>query len=144
VVCAEDWPRWSGSVDLPGHDFGDAFAQTYRDACAAWPRGEVAAAFHTVPVSAAPVLLLSGGQDPVTPPRHGTRVALALGPLARHVVVPQAGHGVLALGCMRDVLFRFIDEVDDAAALQVDASCAKAMPRASVFVPVARAQGLNP
>jgi pimeloyl-ACP methyl ester carboxylesterase len=144
VVCAEDWPRWSDSVDRPGRDFGDAFAQTYRDACAPWPRGEVAAAFHTVPASAVPVLLLSGGLDPVTPPRHGARVAQALGPLARHVVVPQAGHGVLGLACMRDVLFRFIDAPDEATALQVDASCARAIPRAGVFVPVARAEAVHP
>ncbi len=144
VICAEDWPRWSSNADLPGHDFGAAFAQTYRDACAYWPRGEVAPAFHALVPSAVPVLLLSGGLDPVTPPRHGARVAQALGPLARHVVVPQAGHGVLGLGCMRDVMFRFIDAQDEAAALQVDASCANAMPRAGVFVPVARAQGPKP
>jgi hypothetical protein len=45
----------------------------------------------------AATLLLSGGIDPATPPRHGARVAQALGPKARHVVVPNAGHGLLAL-----------------------------------------------
>jgi fermentation-respiration switch protein FrsA (DUF1100 family) len=95
-------------------------------------------AFYTVPVSASPLLLLSGGLDPVTPVRHGARMAKALGPNALHVVVPNAGHGVMPLDCMRDVLFRFIDTPDDAAALAVDASCAKNIPRPSTFVPVAR------
>jgi pimeloyl-ACP methyl ester carboxylesterase len=48
----------------------------------------VPADFYRVPASPVPVLLLSGAIDPVTPPRHGQRVAQALGGNARHVVVP--------------------------------------------------------
>ena len=54
----------------------------------------------------------------------------ALGPKARHVVVPNAGHGVMALGCMRDVVFRFVDAADDARRCAVDAGCATAHPAA--------------
>ena len=97
------------------------------------------AAFYTVPALAAPALVLSGGADPVTPPRHGARTAQALGASARHVVVPEAGHGVMALPCLRDALFRFIDADTDAAAQQVDAGCAKAVPRPPAFVPLAPA-----
>ena len=79
--------------------------------------------------------MLSGGADPVTPPRHGERVTRALGPQARHVVVPQAGHGVMGLACMRDVLFRFIDADTDEQALGVDAGCALAIPRPPAFMP---------
>jgi len=120
----------------PGADFGDAFAELYQRTCAYWPRGTVPAAFYRVSASAAPVLVLSGGLDPVTPPRHGQRVAQALGARARHVVVPNAGHGVLKLGCLRDVLFRFIDAAQDADASAVDAGCAAAIPRPPAFVPV--------
>ena len=94
-----------------------AWRALYREVCAGWPRGEVPAAFYALPPAPAPTLLLSGGIDPATPPRHGERVAQALGPMARHVVVPNAGHGVLAIGCMRDVVFRFVDAADDAEAL---------------------------
>ncbi|HRD85899.1 MAG TPA: alpha/beta hydrolase, partial [Rubrivivax sp.] len=59
-----------------------------------------------------------------------------LGPRARHVVVEQAGHGVLGLGCMRDVVFRFVDADDDTQALAVDAGCARTLPRPTVFKPV--------
>ena len=55
----------------------------------------------------------------------------------------QAGHGVLALGCMRDVLFRFIDAADDAGAGAGDAACATAIPRPPAFVPLA-ASGATP
>ncbi len=136
VVCAEDLGRPDGAALPPGADFGSAFAELYQQACAFWPRGEVQAAFYTVSASPAPVLVLSGGLDPVTPPRHGERVARALGAKARHVVVPHAGHGVMNLACMRDVLFRFIDAPDDAAAHDVDARCAAGIPRPPVFMPV--------
>jgi hypothetical protein len=79
--------------------------------------------------------VLSGGADPVTPPRHGQRVTQALGAQARHVVVPQAGHGVMSLPCMRDVLFRFIDAATNADALQVNADCAAGIPRPALFTP---------
>jgi hypothetical protein len=51
------------------------------------------------------------------------------------VVVPNAGHGTLSLGCMRDVVFRFIDAVDPAQALAVDAGCVGAVPRPPAFLP---------
>jgi hypothetical protein len=64
-------------------------------------------------------------------------VAGLLGSRAQHVVVPQAGHGVMAMGCMRDVMFKFIDAANDAEAAKVDTSCANAIPRPSAFIPVA-------
>ncbi len=133
VVCAEDAPRLDVATDPPGADFGDSFAALYRGVCAQWPRGEVPADFTQMPAAQSPVLLLSGGIDPATPPRHGARVAAALGAKARHVVVPHAGHGVLAIGCMRDVLFRFVAADTDADALAVAADCAARMPRPTPF-----------
>jgi alpha-beta hydrolase superfamily lysophospholipase len=135
VVCAEDLPRLAQATDQPGRDFGKAASGLYERVCAQWPRGELPAAFYTVPPAPAATLVLSGGADPVTPPRHGERVTKSLGSKARHVVVPQAGHGVMSLPCMRDVLFRFIDAADDADALAVDAGCAAGIPRPALFVP---------
>ena len=141
VVCAEDVPRLADSADKPGPDFGIEFAAMYRRMCSAWPRGDVPAAFYGVGPSRAPVLLLSGGLDPATPPRHGERVARALGPMALHVVVPNAGHGVMAIGCMRDVVYQFIDASDDKDAMAVDASCVKAIPRPPSFAPITLPSG---
>ncbi len=137
VICAEDMPRLAAGSEAPGADFGTAFADLYRRVCAGWPRGEVPAAFYTLPTAQSATLVLSGGADPVTPPRHGERVVRALGAKARHVVVREAGHGVMALPCMRGVLFRFIDAADDASALAVKAECAQALPRPPAFVPLA-------
>ncbi len=139
VVCAEDVPLLGRAGDKPSVDFGNEFARFYERLCSGWPRGEVPAAFYGIAKSSVPVLVLSGGIDPATPPRHGARVALALGPLARHVVVANAGHGVLGVDCMRDVVFRFIDAVDDSEAAAVDAGCAAGVPRPLAFRPVAPA-----
>ncbi len=152
VVCAEDMgpqaplpvapvaapaATSSARAALPAAStvFGASLASLYQQVCADWPRGEVPAAFYTLPRAATPTWLLSGGLDPVTPPRHGERVARALGPLARHIVVANVGHGVAGLACMREAISRFITTDDDAAALAVDASCADAMPRALAFMP---------
>ncbi len=134
VVCAEDMPRATAVAETAA-DFGAGLAPLYRQVCAAWPRAEVPAAFYDTRIAPVPVLLLSGGIDPATPPRHAARVAQALGANARHEVVPNAGHGLLSLPCLRDVVFRFIDAGSDAAALQVNTACAQAIPRPSPFQP---------
>lgn len=136
VICAEDVPRLAMAADAPGADFGDTVAGLYRSVCADWPRGDVPVAFYTMGASPAPVLVLSGGLDPATPPRHGERAAAALGSKARHVVVPNAGHGVMGIGCMRDVLFRFFDAREADEALKVDTACVESIPRPMAFTPV--------
>lgn len=146
VVCSEDIaaPAASAPVGAAVADAnratvpGPDLAQVYRQVCAAWPRGQVPAGFNQVAASPAPVWLLSGGLDPVTPPRHGARMAQALGPLARHSVVPAWGHGVLALGCAGEALQRFVAApVAAQAAAQADAAladCAAGVGRPPAFV----------
>ena len=141
VVCAEDLPRLDPAGPAAATDFGSGLTDLYVQACAAWPRGPVPAGFYTVPVSPSPVLLLSGAVDPVTPARHGQRVAQALGARARHVAVPNAGHGVMGLGCLRDLVYRFVDAPDDAAALALDAGCAQGVPRPALFTPPGQGEG---
>ena len=137
VICAEDAPRMSAASVAATRDFGDGLAPLYAQACATWPRASVPEAFYKIGPAATPVLLLSGGIDPATPPRHAARVAQALGAKARHVVVPNAGHGLLGSGCVPDVLYRFIDAADDAQALALDTACITTIPRPGAFVPSA-------
>jgi pimeloyl-ACP methyl ester carboxylesterase len=139
VICSEDVPRLPAASG-PASDQG---AQgLYRAVCAQWPRGEVPPAFYTIPRSPAPVLLMSGGLDPVTPPRHAERVAKALGAKARSVVVANNGHNVMAIACMRDAVFRFIAAPTEAEALAVDLGCAAKVPRPPAFVPPLPARGV--
>lgn len=148
VVCAEDLPRLEKASDQPGADFGNADALLYAQVCKQWPRAEIAPAFYSMTAAPSPVLLLSGGADPVTPPRHGERATKALAAtnakLVQHIVVPEAGHGVMAVGCMRELLFRFIDAKTDALALPQDAACAIKIPRPGAFLPVQASKGTQP
>jgi len=135
VVCSEDLPRLDRATDPPGRDYAMLDRAHYQAACDSWPRAAVPAAFYTLPKAPVPVLLLSGGADPVTPARHGERVARALGAQARHVVVPAAGHGVLSLPCMRQAAHAFIDAETDAQALALPMDCARQTPRPLAYVP---------
>jgi pimeloyl-ACP methyl ester carboxylesterase len=139
VVCAEDVPRMAAPSG-PASDQGAS--GLYRAVCAHWPRGEVPPAFYTIPPSTVPVLLLSGGLDPVTPPRHAERVEKALGSKARAVVVANNGHNVTAIACMRDAVFHFINAATDAQAQAVDTGCAAKVPRPLAFQPLLPARGV--
>ncbi len=132
VICSEDMPQVPAGEPAQG-DFA-SLADRYREACRDWPRAVLPAAFHRVGLSTVPVLLLSGAADPVTPPRHAQRVAAALGPRARHVVIAAAGHGQLALPCVRELVHRFVDAEDEVGALEVRDGCPRERPWPPVFV----------
>jgi hypothetical protein len=129
-----------GSGDRPGADFGDAFADVVPPVCADWPRGACRADFYKLAPAPAATLVLSGGSIPRRRRATARASAAALGAKARHVVVPNAGHGVMALGCMRDVLFRFIDADSDDEALR---STPAASPRSRARACRAGAAGVG-
>lgn len=123
VVCSEDAPRWV-QQDVPDAVLertylGTSFMQGMRSVCEIWPRGVVDADFSSPLHSAAPVLILSGSNDPVTPPAYGER-ALRSFPNGRHLVLAGQGHGQLAVGCMPRLLAQF---VKSASAATLDTKC---------------------
>src|ERR1043166_4620825 len=66
--------------------------------------------------------IFSGNFDPVTPPRRGEEVARYLSN-SRHVIVPQAAHGVDGLtntDCLDKIILEFIEKAD---AKDLDVSC---------------------
>src|SRR5437773_3211376 len=96
VTCAEDVPFINPAEAAKltqGNPFGNyrVFQQTR--ACGVWPRGEIPTDFLERIFLDTPVLIFSGNMDPVTPPKYGDEVASYL-PNSRHVVIPEAGHGV--------------------------------------------------
>ena len=135
AVCSEEYDRIA-RADRPDPDnaFGDLHSRQYLKVCAAWPRGKVPSGFYTTPVSKTAVLLLSGGVDPVTPPWHAERIAAALGPLARHIVLEHGGHGMLQQTCLTEVATSFINARTDQQAHDVDASCVRQIPRPAVWI----------
>ena len=115
VMCAEDDPRIdSRPIDrerMAGTFIGTAQIDGIRRLCAAWPRGPVDPDLFSAVASSTPVLLLSGGNDPVTPPAYARR-AMAKLTNARHLEVPGMGHGQLSLPCMDRIMADFIRGAD--------------------------------
>jgi pimeloyl-ACP methyl ester carboxylesterase len=109
VVCGEDVPRMTPA--LREADERASFMRGRAELIASFcpllnvPAAPVQAA---API-AAPVLLLSGALDPVTPPHRAIAAAKAM-PKAQHLIVAQAGHGVSSLGCAPRLLREFLDQ----------------------------------
>ncbi|MFN0166160.1 MAG: alpha/beta hydrolase [Bryobacteraceae bacterium] len=132
VVCTEDMPRISrGEVlaETSGRFVGDAMFRLRMKPCEFWPKGDLPESFYQPVVSGKPVLILSGGLDPVTPPEWGEHVAKQL-KNSRHIVVPAAGHGTSTLGCVPVLLKRFLNEANGS---RLDASCVSQIRRPPFF-----------
>jgi pimeloyl-ACP methyl ester carboxylesterase len=126
VTCSEDASRWAGEnvsdEALAKTYLGQAFMQGMKTMCAAWPKGPVDSDFNAPLESTAPVLLLSGGNDPVTPASYGARAARGY-KNGKHIVLSGQGHGQLANGCMPRVVSDFV-RLGDAAALDLKCTAA--------------------
>jgi pimeloyl-ACP methyl ester carboxylesterase len=125
VVCAEDVPFF----DLHGIDRA-RLAATYLGTrqldglaavCRLWPRGPVDADLHAPLTSNVPALLLSGSDDPVTPPQYAKEAARSF-PHSLSVVLEGFGHGQLTAPCMDRVLAQFLDS---ASPETLDVSCSR-------------------
>jgi pimeloyl-ACP methyl ester carboxylesterase len=134
VICAEDIPRITAAdlEMLPRTFFGAALVNDFVRACSSWPRGQVADDFYTPVRSDVPVLILSGGIDPATPPRHGDEVAKTL-PNSRHLVAPQIGHGVSLHGCAPRLIESFVRKAN---ARELDGKCLERIPRPLFVMPL--------
>ena len=129
VTCAEDVPfidQEEAERMNAGNPFGNyrVFQQTR--ACGMWPRARIPDNFRDPVSSNVPVLIFSGNMDPVTPPQRGEEAARYL-PNSRHVIVPQAGHGVDGLtdpGCVDRLIREFMATGD---AKKLDVSCVDRM-----------------
>src|SRR5262249_3878752 len=121
VVCAEDVPfigaRASDRAALEATYLGTSELEGLRVVCALWPRAPPP---PRAPLSSAvPALLLSGSDDPVTPPAYAHEAARGFA-RAREIVLPGFGHGQLTAPCMDRVMARFLESADPAA---LDAGC---------------------
>jgi pimeloyl-ACP methyl ester carboxylesterase len=135
VVCAEDIPRLATAKPMTHPEpFGDFFVREFRRACDQWPRGNVDADFYQPVQSAKPVLILSGGLDPVTPPSYGEDVKKTFSN-ALHLIAPNVGHGVSGKGCAPKLVKQFVEKASVAG---LDGECLKRLPRPGFFEPPLR------
>ena len=138
VICAEDIPRITREdLDLLGQSFfGRALVDDFVRACKIWPRGKLPDDYYTPVKSDVAVMILSGGIDPATPPRHGDQVAATL-PNARHFVAPFLGHGVSLHGCAPRLIESFVRA---GSARDLDGRCLQRIPRPLFVMPLGAAR----
>jgi fermentation-respiration switch protein FrsA (DUF1100 family) len=113
VVCSEDVPFWSpGQMDrtaLLKTYLGTAQVDGLRNICTVWPRGMVDPDFHSPLRTDVPALLLSGTDDPVTPPADAELAQRGFAH-SLHVVLNGFGHGQLTAPCVDRVMAAFVEK----------------------------------
>jgi len=123
VACTEDIPFYDPArVDratLERTFMGAAQLDGLLAICKVWPRGPIDPDFHAPLHSSVPALLLSGSDDPVTPPAYAEEARRGL-TNSLSVILKDFGHGQLAAPCMDRVMERFINR---ATVAELDVSC---------------------
>ena len=126
VLCAEDVPFITEEeVKRTSENsfYGDARVRPTIRACHEWVQGAVSPAFLDPVKADAPVLMISGRLDPVTPPWVAERALKAL-PHGRMVTIPNGTHA--SYECVENLVAEFID----AGKLEgLDASCVDSIKR---------------
>lgn len=131
ITCAEDLP-WikpgEGERFAANTFLGDYRLRQQREACALWPRATIPVDYSGPTSATAPVLILTGEWDPVTPPSNAEGVARHL-TNSLNIVVPHGAHGLGGLEGI-DCLERLTTEfVDRGTAKRLDTSCVKGIRR---------------
>jgi len=123
VACTEDLPFYDPTrVDRATLDktfMGATQLDGLLAVCTLWPHGPIDPDFHAPLHSSVPALLLSGSDDPVTPPAYAEEARRGL-TNSLSVVLKDLGHGQLAAPCMDRVMEQFINRASVAG---LDASC---------------------
>jgi pimeloyl-ACP methyl ester carboxylesterase len=134
VACSEDIPLIeSGKLDraaLEATHMGPEMVEQLMAACRDWPRGVVDADLHAPLQSKAAALLLSGADDPVTPPEYAT-VAQKAFPDSKHVIVAGHGHGQLIAPCVDRIIASFVAA---GTAKNLDTSCTQKLKPMPFFI----------
>jgi pimeloyl-ACP methyl ester carboxylesterase len=125
VACTEDIPFYDPTrVDrskLEKTFLGAAQLDALLTVCKIWPRGPIDPDFHAPLHSAVATLLLSGSDDPITPPVYADEARRGLSN-SLPIVLKDFGHGQLAAPCMDRVMADFIDR---ASVMGLDISCTR-------------------
>ena len=132
VMCSEDAPHHD-DINLQALKktyLGSDQVEAIQAICDIWPSGVADADLKLPLTSDAPVLLLSGQYDPITPPEYAEQAQQGLSN-SHHFVAPGQGHGVIARGCIPRVFAHFIAEADIASTIETEDGCIdrqRAMP----------------
>jgi pimeloyl-ACP methyl ester carboxylesterase len=137
VACSEDTPFIDASkldiTALNATHMGAEQVQQLLDACKDWPKGVVDADIHASLKSAAAALLLSGADDPVTPPQYATLAQRGFAD-SKHVIVAGRGHGQLGAPCVDRIIANFVMA---GTARELDTSCTQKLKPMPFFITLA-------
>jgi pimeloyl-ACP methyl ester carboxylesterase len=133
VACSEEAPLVnSAGLDLAALNathMGAEYVRQLVEACLVWPKGVVDSDLHAPLKSDAAALLLSGSDDPVTPPEYATVAQRAFAD-SKHVIIKGQGHGQLGAPCVDRVMARFVVA---GSAKDLDDSCTLKLPTMPFF-----------
>jgi pimeloyl-ACP methyl ester carboxylesterase len=130
VGCTEDWPSWPDGMDNEGTLLGDSMAELYASICEWWPAGDEPADFHTPFDAEAPVLILSGELDPVTPPHYGEEAADQFSN-SLHLVGRGLGHTISSHPCFSGIIQQFFAS---ASVDGLNTQCTETLGNAPFFI----------
>jgi pimeloyl-ACP methyl ester carboxylesterase len=137
VTCSEDMPLVDVAkldrVALGATHMGAEQMDQLLEACRDWPKGVVDKDLHAPLESDAAALLLSGGDDPVTPPEYATLAQKAFAD-SKHVIVAGHGHGQLGAPCVDRVMARFVEA---GSAKELDTKCTEKLAPMPFFTTLA-------
>ena len=137
VACSEDAPLIDASkLDLAALNathMGAEQVQQLLDACKDWPKGVVDPDLHAALKSTAAALLLSGADDPVTPPKYAVLAQQAFAD-SKHVIVAGHGHGQLGAPCVDRIIASFVMA---GTARGLDSSCTEKLRPMPFFITLA-------
>lgn len=144
VTCTEDVSRIGPNAAAVQTGFlGDFRLRQQVDSCAEWVQGELPKNYYDPVLSDAPVLILSGERDPVTPARWGYQVQEFL-PHSVHLVIPDGAHGsggLLDTDCIGAMRRRLLDTAS-VEGLDVE-SCAAAIGRPSFLLEIPKEEEIE-
>jgi pimeloyl-ACP methyl ester carboxylesterase len=130
VMCAEDFPLFPRDPQPNDTLLGTLMERVTQIQCSVWPTGSVPEGFNDPVGGDAPVLLLSGEYDPVTPPEYAEQVAVHFAE-ATHLVAPGQAHIVATRGCIGDLASQFIVE---ASAENLETECLSNLKPSPFFI----------
>lgn len=111
VTCTDDAPRLTAPTTTAALEplATRTLARRALAVCDMWPRGAPPPDAAQPVASDVPVLLLSGGLDPVTPPTYADEVSRTLS-RSRHIVAKGYGHIVSMHACAPRLIAAFVDD----------------------------------
>ena len=126
VSCSEDIP-FITEADVGAYSAGtfegDVRVRAQQGACKIWNVAPAPAGFQEPVRSDAPILMISGSDDPASPPQYG-RQALAYLPNGRQMLVPGASHDSDLPPCVDAIIVAFV-RARSAAGLDLSHCAAK-------------------